>query len=268
MSSAQLSKIGIIAGGGALPRTLLAHCDAHGIETFTIGFDGQTDAETLKGREHIITRLGAAGSMMSTLRDRGFKDLVIIGAVKRPKLADMRPDLRTAAFFAKLGLRALGDDGLLKAVRSELEDEGFIIHAIQDVVGGLLIGRGSLGSVQPNSAQEEDIAIGLTASRKIGEDDIGQSVVVCDGAVIGTEDEGGTNALIRRAARPGAILVKSSKPQQDRKLDMPTLGSETIKLCASLGYAGIAAEAGGVLLADRDAMGPAADAAGLFVVGV
>lgn len=265
--STLLSKIGIVAGGGSLPRKLISFCETKNIETYTIAFDGQADLAVLDGKSHKVMRLGEAGKIIKVLRERDIRDLVLIGSVKRPTFTDMRPDLRTAAFFAKLGLRALGDDGLLKAVRAELEEEGFRIHGIHELMPELLMPQGILAGA-PNDMQIEDIKIGLSASRKIGEEDVGQSVVVLNGEVIGTEDESGTNALIRRAARRGAILVKSSKPQQDRKLDMPTIGLETIRLCAELGYAGIAAEGGGVLVADREEMIEAANKAGLFWVGV
>lgn len=262
------NRLGIIAGGGILPARLIQFCEAYKIEVFIAAFEGHADPSILIGRDHILTRPGAAGTIIQILRDKDFQDLVLIGSLKRPKLAQMRPDLKTLGFFAKLGFKALGDDGLLKAVRAELERDGFTIHGIQDFMPELLIPSGILGDIGPTEKQREDISLGLAASRKIGAADIGQSVVVCDGAVVGTEDEDGTNALIKRAARPGAILVKSAKPQQDRKLDMPTIGSDTVKLCASLGYAGIAAEAGGVLMADRDEMVAKANKAGLFVVGV
>lgn len=262
--SAIPQKLGIVAGGGALPARLLEHCQSQQVATYVVGFDGHTDPAIAD----MMTRLGAAGSIIKTFKDKGYRDLVIIGAVKRPKFSEMRPDLRTAAFLAKLGLRALGDDGLLKAVRAELESEGFVIHGIQDVMDDLMMPLGVLGTAQPSDEQYEDIRIGLNESRDIGKKDIGQSVVVLHDEILGTEDEEGTNALIKRAAVHGAILVKSSKPQQDRKLDMPTIGSHTVELCASLGYAGIAAEAGGVLLADRAEMIDAANCNGLFVVGV
>jgi hypothetical protein len=258
------SKLGIVAGAGILPAKLRDYCRTKEIQTFVVGFEGHADPAIADK----VMRIGEAGSIISTLREGGYKDLVIIGSVKRPTLAEMRPDLRTAAFFAKLGLRALGDDGLLKAVRSELEGEGFTIHGIHEVMDDLLMPSSVLTKIKPEEWIYEDIHTGLMASRHIGKKDIGQSVVVCNGAVVGTEDEHGTNALIKRAAAPGAILVKSSKPQQDRKLDMPTIGSETVRLCASLGYIGIAAEAAGVLLADREEMIAAADELGLFVVGV
>lgn len=261
---ASLKKLGIVAGGGTLPAKLIAHCRTNGMETFTIGIDGHA-AKSVADK---TVRIGAAGSMISIFRDQGVTELVIIGSVKRPKVSEMMPDLRTAAFFAKIGFRALGDDGLLKAVRSELEGEGFTIHGIQDFMPELLMPKGVLTKAQPTEDQYEDIRIGIEGSRDIGRADIGQSVVVYDEDVIAAEDDYGTNALIERAACEGAILVKSSKPQQDRKLDMPTLGADTVRLCAALGYAGIAAEYGGVLLADQDEMIELANETGLFVVGV
>jgi len=258
------AKLGIVAGGGILPRTLRTFCNDNAIETFAIGFDGYADPSVADR----LMRLGEAGGMIAAFREQGCRDLVLIGSVTRPKFSDMRPDLRTAAFFAKLGFRALGDDGLLKAVRSELEDEGFTIHGIHELMPDLLMPVGVLTKAAPDEAAYESIHTGLMASRVIGKKDIGQCVVVLGNDVVGTEDDSGTDALIKRAARKDAILVKSSKPQQDRKLDMPTIGSDTVRLCASLGYRGIAAEAQGVLLADREEMIAAADAAGLFVVGV
>lgn len=261
-------KLGIVAGGGQLPKKLAEFCESKNIPVFIVGFENQTDPALLEGRAHEMTRLGAAGQIISILHEQGCSELVMIGSIKRPKLAELRPDLRTASFFAKLGMRVLGDDGLLKAIRAELEDEGFIIHGIHEIMDDLLMPPGVLGRIAPDDAQQKDIVLGLKASKKIGRQDIGQSVVVLDGDILGVENERGTNDLIRRSARAGAILVKSSKPQQDRKLDMPTIGTETIKLCASLGYAGIAAEAGDVLVVDREEMVALADQSGLFVTGI
>lgn len=266
--SALPAKLGIVAGGGQLPKKLAAFCDSHNIETFLIGFENQTDPDLLKGRAHEMTRLGAAGQIITILREHGYNELVMIGSIKRPKLSELRPDLRTASFFAKLGLRVLGDDGLLKAIRAELEDEGFVIHGIHEIMDDLLMPNGFLTKLKPTVNQQLDIVDGLKASKKIGEKDIGQSVVVCDRRILGTEDDKGTNNLIHRSAQKGAILVKSRKPQQDRKLDMPTIGSDTVRLCASLGYAGIAAEAGDVLVVDLEEMIALADEAGMFVTGI
>ena len=64
------------------------------------------------------------------------------------------------------------------------------------------------------------------------------------------------------------MLVKVQKPGQESRIDRPTIGPRTVKLAAEAGLQGIAAEAGATLLIDRDEVVRAADAAGLFVVGV
>lgn len=260
------ARLGVVAGGGKIPALLLRFCDAHEIQTFVIGFENQTDLELLKGREHVMTRLGAAGQIVKILKNQNINDLVMIGSIKRPGIADMRPDLYTFGFFAKLGFRALGDDGLLQAIHGQLSHEGFIIHGIHEIMPELLMPEGLIGSVGINAKKLDDIAIGYAASKELGRKDIGQSVVVKDGKIIGTEDSKGTNDLIRRCA--GGILVKTCKPQQNRKLDLPAIGVDTIKLCAELGYEGVAVEAGAALLVDRDEAIEVANKSGLFLIGV
>jgi len=263
------SKLGIVAGGGLLPRRLVQFCDERGIEIFIVGFKDLTPEDLLAGRDHILTRIGRAGDILSALRERGIHDLVLIGSMKRPALASLNPDWVTAKFFGKILWRSLGDDGLLKAVRAELEKEGFALHGIHDLMDNLLMAEGPLGKSEPTSAQMQAIHQGFQKAKEIGAKDIGQSVVVNgNGDVLGIEDAHGTDDLIRRCAAKGAILVKAAKPQQDRKLDLPTIGSNTVRLCADLGYAGIAVESGSTLIADEEAARQIADEHGLFVMGV
>ena len=85
---------------------------------------------------------------------------------------------------------------------------------------------------------QDDIAAGIKASQQLGLEDKGQSVLVLNGAIIGYEDQKGTNALIHRFAQKGAVLVKTCKPQQDKDLDLPTIGLGTLKACLDKEIAG------------------------------
>lgn len=261
-------KLGIVAGGGDLPVRLHQFCDARSIPTFTIGFDKHTDAGALEGRDHAMMRLGEAGKMVKLFQEKGCQDLVLIGSIKRPNAWELRPDLYTAKFFARIGFKAMGDDGLLKAIRYALEGEGFTIHGIHEFLPDLLAAKGVMGRHVPTTEQENDVSIGFEAAKALGQRDIGQCVVVHDGKVIAEEGADGTDAMLKRNSVRGAILVKTCKPQQDRKLDMPTIGRRTVRLCAELGYAGIAVEAGATLIANREEAIGIADTSGLFVVGV
>ncbi len=267
------SKLGIVAGGGKLPQKLLEFCDSKNIETFTFVFEGQEKPEGFATRAHEVSWLGAGGHMIKTFKERGICDLVLIGSIKRPHLKDLRPDLYAAAFLAKLGLRVMGDDNLLSAIHAELRKEGFTLHGIHELMGELLVPDGVLGKVKPSKAQMVDIAEGLKIAKAIGALDIGQAVIIQDGVVLGVEGAEGTDELIRRCVdyrrtNKGGILVKSCKPQQDRKLDMPTLGPDTLNLCAALGYDGVAVESGAALLVDLEETVEAANQSGLFLIGI
>jgi DUF1009 family protein len=273
MTAQQVTMLGVIAGGGELPSRLLSSCDKSGTEVFVIGFENQTDTRMMAGRKHMITRLGAAGQIINTLRSHQIKDLVLIGSIRRPSLAELKPDLRTAKFFARLGLRAVGDNDLLTALRYELEQEGFTIHGVQNFVGDLIAPEGLIGRHKPKKDEEGDIRRGIEVTQALGRMDVGQAAVMQEGIVLGVEGVEGTDELIRRCTAyrrkgRGPILVKTAKPGQDRDLDLPTIGPETVILCAEAGFSGIALQAGSSLLLDPQKVAELADRSKMFVIGV
>lgn len=266
-------KLGIIAGGGCLPARLIESCVQMGIEPFIVAFEGQTDMEILHGHNHMKTRLGAAGQVISTLRAHHIFDLVLIGSIRRPSLAELRPDMRTASFFTKIGLQGLGDDGLLKALRKELEADGFTIHGAQKFAHDLLIGEGAAGKYKPKKADLADIEKGVEIATSLGRADIGHSVVVQEGIVLAVEAIEGTDATIKRAAThkrkgKGGVLVKWCKPEQDMDLDLPAIGPDTIRNCVQAGLSGIAVKAGETLILQSEEVVRLLNENKLFLVGL
>lgn len=266
-------KLGIVAGGGDLPAKLIAVCHATGRGVFLLALEDQTDPSLTEGVDHVWVRLGAAGAALKALHAAGVRDLVMAGQVRRPSLAELRPDWRATKLFAKLGASSLGDDGLLSAVVRELEEvEGFRVTAPDELLGELLVPVGVLGEIRPDDQARGDIARGFEVVRALGALDIGQAVIVQDGLVLGVEAIEGTDKLIERCAALrreglGGVLVKACKPGQERRVDLPTVGIETVHGAARAGLRGIAIEAGRTLVLDRAAMTRAADEAGLFFVG-
>ncbi|PJB73056.1 MAG: DUF1009 domain-containing protein [Alphaproteobacteria bacterium CG_4_9_14_3_um_filter_47_13] len=266
--------LGIIAGGGIVPQLLLHACDKAGQDVFVIAFEGQTDPEILKNRPSMLTRIGAAGQIIRTLRSRDIKDLVFIGSVRRPGLVGLKPDLRTAQFFTRVGLRAMGDDTLLKAVRHELEKEGFTIHGVQEFVDDLVAVAGQVGRLAPKKQDWPDIERGLAVAQTLGQLDVGQSVIIQDGIVLGVEAAEGTDELIKRCrlyqrhGSRGALLVKTCKPQQDRDFDLPSIGVETVRMCAENGVSGIVIQAGRSLLINPQDVASLADHHKIFVIAL
>lgn len=261
-------KLGILAGGGELPSKLIQICRSTGREVFVVALQGHADPATFEGVDHAAIRLGAAGDILDRLKAEGVEELVMAGGVKRPSLVELQPDARAIKILAKVGYSALGDGNLLSALARVLEDEGFRVVGPDDIVTDLLAPEGVLGAISPNETTRADIAIAAEAARAIGTEDIGQGAIAREGRVIGTEDEAGTDALIAKCAGKGGVLVKLKKPGQDRRLDLPTIGIGTVRNAAAAGLAGVAVEAGNALVIERDKVIAAADAAGLFVVGI
>lgn len=267
------SKLGIVAGGGEFPGLVIAACRAQNRPFHVLALSGHADPLVIGDAPADWIRLGEAGTGFTLLKKAGAEDVVMIGPVRRPTLRELAPDFRTARFFAKVGLKALGDDGLLRAVAREVEEEGFRIVGIDEVLSDCLAVPGLYGAVGTDAQAESDIQRGMEVAKGLGALDVGQAVAVQQGIVLAVEAVEGTDSMIRRCAAlrregPGGVLVKVRKPGQDRRLDLPTIGTATLREAAAAGLRGIAVEAGGALVLGRDAVAAEADRLGLFVIGI
>ena len=274
MSDRQSSALGILAGGGSFPGRVAAAARAAGRAVFMVGLDGYAEPAVLAPFPHATARIGAAGRILDLLRTHGCRDLVLVGPVRRPSLLDLRPDAEGTRLLARIGRAAFsGDDGLLAAVVRVLGEEGFAVLGAHEILTEAVGPRGLLTRTGPDAAALADIARGVAVTRALGSVDVGQGCVVQQGIVLAVEAIEGTDAMLARAAGlrrpgPGGVLVKLVKPGQERRADLPTIGIRTIRAAAEAGVRGVAFEAGGTLLAEREAMVAAADEAGLFLLGV
>ncbi|HET8995409.1 MAG TPA: UDP-2,3-diacylglucosamine diphosphatase LpxI [Acetobacteraceae bacterium] len=266
--------LGILAGGGTLPAQVARAARAAGRDVFIVGLDGFAERAVLAEWPHEIIRMGAAGRILATLRAHDCQDIVLIGPVRRPSLLDMRPDAEGARILARVGRAAFaGDDGLLAAVIRVLGEEGFQVIGAHEVLRAPLAPGGVLTRVAPDAQALADIARGVAVVRALGRVDVGQGCVVQQGIVLAVEAAEGTDAMLARVAPlrrdgPGGVLVKLVKPGQDRRADLPTVGPQTVRCAAAAGLRGVAFEAGGTILAESEATIAAADAAGLFLLGL
>lgn len=265
--------LGIVAGAGRLPRLIVDACKQAGRPVFVVALDGFAESGLVEGVPHRWVNLAAAAGAFSTLRQAGVGEVVLAGAVRRPSLAELRPDWRSLRFLARVAGRALGDDGLLKAVVAEIESEGFRVLSVPDVLAEATAPTGPLGRHVPDAEARSDIARGIAVAVALGAADVGQAVVVQQGIVLGVEAVEGTDALLARCAAlrragPGGVLVKIAKPGQERRADLPTIGPETVRNAAAAGLRGVAIEAGATLVVDAGLVAQAADQLGVFVIGV
>lgn len=268
--------IGIIAGGGVLPAELFAALrDAgRGVEVFALR--GHEPAGIPADFFHVfdIERLVP---LFHVLHERGVEEVVMAGAARRRRLDPERMDPDTAQLLPSLlPAFAAGDDATLRAVIALFEDAGFTVRGAGDVAPGLLAAPGCLAGAEPGAADRADIDRAAAIVAALGAADVGQAAVVAQGLCLGVEALAGTDAMLADLApradtlRPdlgGArgVLYKAPKPAQERRADLPAIGPDSVRGAAACGLAGIAVEAGGVLILQRAATCRAAGAAGLFL---
>jgi DUF1009 family protein len=274
-----MSKLALVAGGGPLPVALAERCAAAGRPLFVVrlkGFAGP-DLNGFDGAEAGIAELGR---VFDLLRRTGCEAVCFAGIVARPDFSALKPDLRgLKALPGAIAAARRGDDALMRYLLGEFEREGFAVEGADQVDAGLTLGEGVLGAVSPRSEHAADIAAALRTARAVGALDIGQAAVVADGLVLAVEAQEGTEAMLQRCADlPAAlrgsvearrgVVAKAPKPIQERRIDLPVIGPDTVERAAAAGLAGIVGEAGGVLVVERPRMIEAADRLGLFVLGV
>jgi UDP-2,3-diacylglucosamine hydrolase len=268
-----MDRLGILAGGGAAPRRLLALLRQTQRPYFLICLQGQAEPDLGDGEPHMWLPLGAGAKAAAIFRAENVRDIIMLGRVRRPSLFELRPDTFTLQKLLKIGFAMLGDDGLLQAVAKIIESEGFRVVGIQDIHADFLTPAGLLSRTPPSAQDECDIARGIAVARQLGVADVGQAVLVQQGMVLGVEAIEGTDALIARCATlkregGGGVLVKLCKPQQDQRFDLPTIGHHTITALQQAGFAGVAIAAGASLFIEREAALKTANEAGLFVIGI
>ncbi len=214
------------------------------------------------------------------LSSQGVDAVTFAGLVRRPDMETFAPDqTESAAGKALRDAARQGDDRLLRSVIAYFEGAGFQVIGVSDIAPGHIVGEGLAGRCMVPEEAREDCQRAADTARRIGAMDIGQSVVAAKGVVLAVEAQEGTAAMLARCAalpqalrgtadRRRGVLAKWAKPGQDRRIDLPVVGTETVNAVAQAGLAGLVLEAGAVILLEPEAVISAADRHGLFILGM
>jgi UDP-2,3-diacylglucosamine hydrolase len=265
--------LGLIAGQGVFPLEVARTARLRGVRVACVALRGQTRPE-IEGAVESITWIypGEVGAGLAAFRAAGVREVVMAGKVAKGDLFQnpdaLRLDANAAGMIDDLADRK--DDTILGKLADFLETLGLRLLPQYALTPELLAPAGVLTKTMPSDAQRADIAFGFPIAKRIGELDIGQTVVVKERAVLAVEAIEGTDAAIRRAGAiaRGACVVKVAKPSQDPRFDVPTIGPGTIAVLAEAGVAALAIEAGATVVLERDAVVRAADRHGIAIVAV
>ena len=259
--------LALIAGHGRLPELLLGGSGPRPASVHAL--EGQVPDLPVPVEPF---RLETLGSLIAGLRAAGVTRVCLAGAIRRPALDSARVDAATQPLAGQI-LQALGqgDDGALRAVTAIFEEAGLTVVGADALRPDLLPPPGVPTRARPGAADRRDAARGAEVVRALGAVDVGQGCVVAAGQVLAVEAAPGTDAMLaglrhRPAHLPrGGLLLKAPKPGQDRRLDLPAIGADTVANAAAAGLRGIVVEAAGVLVLDAGATIAEADRQDMFI---
>lgn len=240
-----------------------------------VGIPGVTD----KALDALVSKvsyfkLGQIDKTIQAFKAAGVSQAVMAGKVQHASVfGGIIPDLRTVKILAKLADKRT--DTILKAVADEFAKDGIELLSSVTYLSHLMAQEGPLTKRAPDAAEIADIRLGWKAAKAVAGFDIGQTVVVREGAVIAVEAMEGTDAAVRRASSlarsfgkdPFLVVVKVAKPNQDLRFDIPVLGLDSLKVFNETKVSALALEAGKTMIFNKEEFIRQADAQGLAVIG-
>jgi DUF1009 family protein len=263
--------LGLIAGNGRFPFLVAEAARRQGRRVVAVAIREETFPD-LEGRVDALhwVSLGQLGRCIEALKSEGVTEAVMAGQVKHKQIfSGIVPDLKMMALLARLAVK--NTDSLIGAVADLLGREGIRLLPSTALLEDHLATSGAMTRGKPSKAELRDVEYGRTVARALAGLDLGQTVVIKDGAAVALEAMEGTDEAIRRAGRlagPGTTVVKLAKPRQDMRFDVPVVGSATIEAMREAGARVLALQAGKTLLLDRDRFLADAEAAGIAVWGM
>ncbi|WEX07047.1 UDP-2,3-diacylglucosamine diphosphatase LpxI [Chelativorans sp. AA-79] len=273
-------RIAVVAGSGLLPKEVADGLVKAGYRPLVVAIEGEADLEDEPSRyDFLRVTHEELGKLLSILKRRGVTHMVLAGGVaRRPPLSTVRYSPKILLHLPRLAAGyARGDDGLLRAIAGFINSYGIKLVGAHEVVPELLAPQGQLTKMAPTRADERDISAAIAAARAIGRLDIGQAAVAVGGRTIALEDIEGTDGLLRRArvlrshgrlaGKSRGVLVKCAKPGQELRVDLPTIGPQTVRDAHEAGLAGIAVEAERSLILECGETVRLADEFGLYLLG-
>jgi len=269
-----MSKLGIIAAKGDLSKNLIEYTKDK-FELFIVAITGETDPALLTNINHVWISLGEIGKAMEAMKAFGLEQIVFVGSLNKPDIFSLKVDIMGAKLLARIAKnKFFGDNKLLSSVAEFLEEHDFKVIGVHEILTTLVVEASNFTILAPNDQDKQDIELAMEIVRTLGSLDVGQGAIVQNGIVLGVEAVEGTDKLIhrcgelKRAENYGGVLVKLSKPDQELRMDLPTIGIQTIKNMHQAGFKGIVIEAHRSIFLDKEEVIKYADEHQMFIASL
>lgn len=267
-----MEKLGILAGAGKLPVECARAAQKLGYEVYAVGLLASSDIQIAQfSKEYQFISVAQLDAILNYLKSNQIQLVTLIGKVTKELLFNgaVQPDAHMLQLIMNLPDR--NDDTIMMAFVREFAKAGIKVFDQTKLIRKFMPPRGTITRREPTEREHQDMEFGFRIAKELGRLDIGQTVVIKNRAVMALEAIEGTDACIERGsllAHGGAVVAKVSKPQQDNRFDVPTVGYHTVEQMAKFGATALAIEAGKTLLVEREQMISFADEKGISIVAL
>ncbi|MEP7211951.1 MAG: UDP-2,3-diacylglucosamine diphosphatase LpxI [Acidobacteriota bacterium] len=263
-------KFGMIAGNGQFPFLVLDGARKQGVSVSVVAIKEETDERINDAAEDVAwVSVGQLGKMITYFKKRGVNKAIMAGQVKHIQIfSGSLPDVRMLKMLWNLPRR--NTDALIGGVADEMGKEGIELIDSTYFLQDHLASPGVMTRRKPSGIELANIEYGLHIAHEIGRLDLGQTIVVRANACVAVEAMEGTDATIRRAGELASgklTVIKTAKPKQDMRFDVPVVGVPTIQTMIAAGATCLSITAGKTLIFDREAFISLANKNSIAVVG-
>ena len=269
--------LGIIAGEGEMPISVIKAAVLKKIPFVVLNIS-KRKIRKKSNIEVINLSVGEIGRGIDFLKKHKCQKIVFAGRPNRPKFSELKIDYKGLRFLPKImSSLKIGDSAIFSSIINIFESQGFKVIAPQDIANDLVSKEIFLTSKRPSKQDIFDIKKGISIMKLIGKFDIGQAIIVSNGLIVAIEGIEGTDSLIKRSkilldklgskGKKQGVLVKLPKPTQDRRIDLPTIGTRTVELCKKINLSGIAVQSNGTIILGKSKIIKSANKKGLFLFG-
>jgi DUF1009 family protein len=260
---------GLIAGNGQFPVMLCKKLKAQGRPVFVVAHRGESEKVLEELASEIIwIYTGQIGRAIRFFRKAGVEELCCLGGIRRSGLFhSLRPDFVGLKILLQLPHR--GDDRVLRGLLQYLEHTGFTVRSASELLPECIPQEGIFAGKMLTVAEEKDARIGWDCLELLSDLDIGQTLVVHDECIIAVEAAEGTDATILRAgtlSAPGSVVVKRAKRGQDRRIDLPAIGPNTIESLVHAKARALVLESESCLILNPEEVRRNAERAGISII--
>ena len=276
MSSIKQSGVVILVGGGDLPKIIVNHFIKNNIRFFCIGFLKNPFNSYLKKFNYQIINFFKIVTILKKLNNEGFDKLIMAGNLTRPSITDIKPDINSLKLLPAFTKKILqsGDNTLLSFAINNLEKIGYKIISLNKTIPALFAGKGNISKTKITNKMYKNALKAKLILDNNSKFDIGQSLIMQEGKIIGIEAMEGTDELIKRSRKylknkkEQAILVKLFKKKQDLRVDLPTIGIKTLNNCIKSEIRGIIYSANNTIFINKTKILEISDENNLILYGI